>query len=157
MDLRLPLLPDLQPPNLQPPNLQLPNLLSPNLLPGPNLLSGSAAPINASVVSNASSPLQSVPPYLQKLLQLQQLQDSAVASAPGHSVSMPVHAGSGAQEQQATALSLTIAAAASLNIAAEISGAELAPLQLNFSSQAHHQSERFTAAASTSFLEVDDQ
>ena len=136
MDLRLPALPDLQP---------------------PNLLSAGAATANASVIGQVSPPQDSLPPYLQKLLQLQQLQDKALASTPCPPVQgapVLVNANSGAHRQQI--------ASVSLNMAAEISGAELAPVQLHLHqidpiSQVHRQPQSFNPSASSSFLEVDDQ
>ena len=145
MDLRLPALPDLQP---------------------PNLLSAGAATANASVIGQVSPPQDSLPPYLQKLLQLQQLQDKALASTPCPPVQgapVLVNANSGAHRQQI--------ASVSLNMAAEISGAELAPMLTPYFSQDQHPSAShthqhpshpspsftFAASISASFLEVDEQ
>jgi hypothetical protein len=126
MELRLPPLPDL---------LQL-NLIS---------RSDASVPRTDAIAHAEDSAAQgTLPPHLEKLLQLQKLQDEAFSS---------FHA---ASEQPDPTLTKNIVLQQQTH---EISGAELAPMLTAHSPQDHHSSHAlgFNFSMSNSFLEVDEQ
>jgi hypothetical protein len=130
MDLRLP---------------SLPNLPPPNLLTGPS--HDSVSRVVACGSLGDSAPVTSTPPYLEKLLHLQKLQSLATAS---HNAS----------DDQTTAFSQGLVHQHIIGhqpgILAEISGAELAPVQV-FSCEDLRHSKGLGSPASISFLEIDEQ
>lgn len=126
MDLRLPSLPDLLPPNLM-----------------ASAQSGSIARADSSSHGQGIVPQESLPPYLEKLLLLQKLQDQAFGSSPSEHL---VPAPSSSNQQHA-----------SLHALSEISGADLAPRQSLHSSIDQNLAAAFASTVSSSFLEVDEQ
>ena len=122
MDLRLPPLPDLLPPNLN-----------------ANVLSGvSVARADSTTHAQRCAPQEFLPPYLEKLLQLQKLQDQAFGSFHATSEHLPP-------------------AVSSSNSLSDISGTDLAPIQGSRSSLDQHPTGAFASSASSSFVEVDEQ
>jgi hypothetical protein len=129
MDLRLPPLPDLPRPNLS-----------------AEVTNGSSSErADSAFHANCPAPHESLPPYLEKLLHLQKLQDQAFGSfrAP--------------LEQCLPMPSLTNQQHAAWGILSDISGADLAPNQGSHSSTDHRSLSVAASSASTSFLEVDEQ
>jgi hypothetical protein len=131
MDLRLPPLPDL---------LQL-NLIS---------RTDASVPRTDAIADAKDSVSQgTLPPHLEKLLQLQKLQDQAFSS---------LHAASEQPTHVFTDSTLTKTMAHQQQTC-EISGAELAPMLTAHSSQDQQSSHAlgFNSSISNSFLEVDEQ
>jgi hypothetical protein len=134
MDLRLPPLPD---------------LLQPNLLAGIAPSYSSVARADAGGDAKELLSQGAVPPYLEKLLQLQKLQDDASVSFQ-HPSQQPAHTAT---------LSALAHGATHPQQSCEISGAELAPMltQHWHSPPDQRQAFAFGSSVSNSFVEVDEE